>query len=209
MHFGSINPIKRKSQQQSNFQPVNWNTNILHTPQKSFIPRGPTPIKLARGSPSPLKKNTKTTKHLPSHYFTLWGWIHTDVSTANAETQTDDITDNNFFTQAIEKLSSEDHEIADEITKFIQLLKDGRYPVDNIAFLLFLDTVQFFGLKLSSEMTYRSETKRFWKISYKLFHSKFLYFIGGPKNAGQIKDGVAKRVICQLTKHKSTLLSLA
>lgn len=81
------------------------------------------------------------------------------MSTANAETQTDDITDNNFFTQAIEKLSSEDHEIADEITKFIQLLKDGIYPVDNIAFLLFLDTVPFFGLKLSSEMTYRSETK--------------------------------------------------
>lgn len=59
MHFGSINPIKRKSQQQSNFQPVNWNTNILHTPQKSFIPRGPTPIKLARGSPSPLKRTPK------------------------------------------------------------------------------------------------------------------------------------------------------
>ena len=42
-------------------------------------------------------------------------------------------------------------------------------------------------------MSYRSETKRFWKTGYKLFHSKFLYFMGGPKNANQIKDGVDQK----------------
>lgn len=147
-------PKKRKSQQQSNFYSVNWNTNILHTPQKSPIPRRPTPIKLARGSPSPLKRTPKR-QRIFNPIILQYEAEYTDGSTANAKTQTDDITDNNFFTQAIEKLSSEDHEKADEITKFIQILKDGRYPVDNIAFLLFLDTVQFFGLELSSEMTYR------------------------------------------------------
>ena len=32
--------------------------------------------------------------------------------------------------------------------------------------------------------TYSDRTKRFWKASYRQFHGKFLYFMGGPKNIG-------------------------
>lgn len=39
----------------------------------------------------------------------------------------------------------------------------------------------FFYLKSISTMTYSDVTKRFWKIGYRLFHGKFLHFMGGPK----------------------------
>jgi hypothetical protein len=35
-------------------------------------------------------------------------------------------------------------------------------------------------------MTYSDETTRFWKIEYKLFHGKFIRFMAGMKNTGQL-----------------------
>ena len=43
-------------------------------------------------------------------------------------------------------------------------------------------------------MTYFSQSKRFWKAGYILFHGKFLYFIGGPKNFDH-KMNMEKRYI--------------
>jgi hypothetical protein len=40
-------------------------------------------------------------------------------------------------------------------------------------------------------MWYSDTTKLFWKTGYRLFHGKFLYFMGGPKNTGQILEGVS------------------
>ena len=42
----------------------------------------------------------------------------------------------------------------------------------------------------NSEMRYSETSKLFWKTGYRLFQPKFLYFMGGPKNIGQISDGV-------------------
>jgi hypothetical protein len=68
---------------------------------------------------------------------------------------------------------------------FIELVSKQEFPLDNIALLLFLDTVNFFSCKSTTCMKYFPETKRFWKSGYRLFHAKFLYFMGGPKNVGQ------------------------
>jgi hypothetical protein len=40
-------------------------------------------------------------------------------------------------------------------------------------------------------MRYFQETKRFWKTGYRLFHGKFLYYMGGPRNVGQVNDSVS------------------
>ena len=38
-----------------------------------------------------------------------------------------------------------------------------------------------------------SETLQFWKIGQRLFHSRFLRFMSGPKNQGQVCSGFTNR----------------
>lgn len=63
---------------------------------------------------------------------------------------------------------------------FLTLI-EGKFPLNNLSFLLFLETVRFFSNQCTTEMRYFPETKRFWRTGYRLFHDKFLYYMGGPK----------------------------
>ena len=47
------------------------------------------------------------------------------------------------------------------------------------------------------------QQNRFWKTGYRLFHANFLYFMGGPRNIGQITTGVAQPGM--LTSEKSNI----
>ena len=74
--------------------------------------------------------------------------------------------------------------------KWCNLVATNRFPLDNICYLLFLDVVQWFSSSQTSQMRYfQEETLNFWKVGYRLFHGKFLRFMGGPKNSGQIVAG--------------------
>ncbi|KAH3776262.1 hypothetical protein DPMN_177682 [Dreissena polymorpha] len=92
--------------------------------------------------------------------------------------------------------------------QWYNLTAEDEIPRNNISFLLFLDTVEWFSCKTTSEMRYiRPETKKFWEVGYRLFKGKFLRYMGGPRNAGQVVDGSEKRGnVCRL-RRKSTLLS--
>jgi hypothetical protein len=83
---------------------------------------------------------------------------------------------------------------------------DGTFPLDNLAFVLFMETVRFFSTKNTSEMRYSDTSKLFWKTGYRLFHTKFLYFMGGPKNIGQISDGVDES---GMLRSKNALINFA
>jgi hypothetical protein len=61
-----------------------------------------------------------------------------------------------------------------EFMDFLHLLKNDLFPMNNIAFQLFLDVVRFLSLKTSSEMRYSPDVKLFWKTGLQLFHGKFL-----------------------------------
>ena len=51
--------------------------------------------------------------------------------------------------------------------------------------------------KITSQMRYfRNETRRFWDIGYRLFKGKFLRFMAGPRNVGQIVSGIDQRGRC-------------
>jgi hypothetical protein len=49
------------------------------------------------------------------------------------------------------------------------LIASRRLPLDNIAFLLFNDVVQWFTLNNSSQMRYSDVVKKFWRMGNKLF----------------------------------------
>ena len=80
-----------------------------------------------------------------------------------------------------------DDNTLDEYLAFNRLLSEGRFPLDNIAFLLFLDVVRWFDLdKTTNFMRYSEDVKLFWRT---LFKRRFLRYMGGPKHKGQVISG--------------------
>ena len=67
------------------------------------------------------------------------------------------------------------------------MLALASFPMDNIAFLLFLDVVKWHNSESTTLMRYECPTvNKFWPIGYKMFHGKWLRFMSGPKNKGDI-----------------------
>ena len=69
--------------------------------------------------------------------------------------------------------------------KFHELVAEGKMPLTNIAYLLFLDVVDWYSLEDTRTMRYSDNIKWFWKIGMKLFKGKFLRFMSGMKSKGQ------------------------
>ena len=77
----------------------------------------------------------------------------------------------------------------EDYISFNQLISKGKFPLDNIAFLLFLDVVRWYSLDKSTTcMRYSEPCKLFWKTGFKLFRGRFLRFMGGPKNKGHVNE---------------------
>ena len=77
--------------------------------------------------------------------------------------------------------------------KFNYMLASREFPTKNICYLLFLDLVDWFHCDNTSRMRYRPETVKFWQIGYRLFHGKYLRFMSGLRNFGQILQGLSNR----------------
>ena len=73
----------------------------------------------------------------------------------------------------------------DTFIKFNKMVAEGTFPMTNIAYLLFLDIVEWFSNDSTTQMRYPEETKIFWRVGMKLFKGKFLRYMSGLKNAGQ------------------------
>ena len=82
--------------------------------------------------------------------------------------------------------------LKEQFLAFFQLVANNSFPLDNLSLLLFLETVKFFYCANTSEMRYSDITKWFWKAGYRLFHGKFLYFMGGPKNIGTLAESTSR-----------------
>ena len=81
----------------------------------------------------------------------------------------------------------------DGIMNFFKLVNEKRFPLDNIAFDLFLDVVKWFSVSSTTLMRYNPTTKAFWRLGYILFHGRFLRFMSGFKNIGSIINGDSSR----------------
>ena len=105
-----------------------------------------------------------------------------------------------IFRRVISKLQACGH--ATDFRNLLTLVDQEKFPLDNLSFLLFLETVRFMSTNITSEMKYGKTIKRFWKTGYIFFHAKFLYFMGGPRNIGQITAGVAQPGMLTFEKSK-------
>lgn len=77
-----------------------------------------------------------------------------------------------------------------EWVNFMRLVSKGEFPLDNIAYQLFLDVVKFYSSSNIHSMRYTKDVKDFWALGYKLFRGKFIRFMGGYKTINQdVTDG--------------------
>lgn len=70
--------------------------------------------------------------------------------------------------------------------EFFRLILAGRYPLDNIAFLLWIETVNWYKQDTTSGMRYMDHTKTFWKLGWRHFEGRFIRFMTGFKNMAQV-----------------------
>ena len=69
---------------------------------------------------------------------------------------------------------------------FIKLVADAKYQLDNLSFCLFLETARWYSRKSTTQMWYWDDTLSFWKMGFRLLKDKFILFMGGLKNLGQV-----------------------
>lgn len=65
--------------------------------------------------------------------------------------------------------------------QFMRMTGQNHFPSDNIAYLLFLDVVEWYAAPSIRSMRYSDEVKLFWRLGQKLFHGRFLRFMSGFK----------------------------
>lgn len=132
--------------------------------------------------------------------------IHFSTPTAKSETI---INEHIIFDEFVEPISEESKEYIDiatgkevieklskygllfYFTLFFKLVSKDRYPLTNIALLLWLETVRWFSLGTCQEMWYWEVTKMFWRAGHRLFHGKFLSFMSGPRSVGTVLNGTS------------------
>jgi hypothetical protein len=81
--------------------------------------------------------------------------------------------------RVIQKLSVEGFDKS--ILHFIKLVDEDKFPLTNIALILWTEVVKWYGCTLTSQMRYSKETKMFWKLGYRIFGGKFANFMSGFK----------------------------
>ncbi|KAH3737207.1 hypothetical protein DPMN_043789 [Dreissena polymorpha] len=73
--------------------------------------------------------------------------------------------------------------------KFLRLVGQNKFPLNNVVLALFGNAVHWFSFERTNEMRYSKESKMFWRLGYILFEGRFLHFMGGNNNQGQIVLG--------------------
>ena len=91
------------------------------------------------------------------------------------------------FQDVLDKLS--DVGKKDKLLKFFKLVQDGKFPLNNIAFELFLDIVEWVDKDESRQMRNSPSTLQFFWLGRKLFGGRFIRFMSGPKHESDILTG--------------------
>ena len=71
-----------------------------------------------------------------------------------------------------------------EMLQFFELVSENKFPLTNIAYLLWSEVVKWFKCKSTTQMRYSDETKTFWKLGWRIFGKRFVNFMGGYKSHG-------------------------
>lgn len=76
---------------------------------------------------------------------------------------------------------------------FCRLVHSNNFPLDNIAYLLWVEVLRWYTTENTSSMRYSDQTKKFWKLGLRIFGGKFINFMSGHKNTAQVVLGEASK----------------
>ena len=79
--------------------------------------------------------------------------------------------------------------MGDVIFSFYQQVESGAFPLNNLAFLLWTDVVKWFDCSYTRSMRYSEDSKKFWKLGWRLFGGLLFNFMSGFKNESQVVLG--------------------
>ena len=96
----------------------------------------------------------------------------------------DDIEDQSnqeLLSDAIKVLK--EHNVDNEVVTFLKLVSQKDFPLDNVAFQLFLDVVKWFDTEDVRSIRHNDTSMTFFWIGKRLFSGRFIRFIimGGSK----------------------------
>ncbi|XP_045178040.2 uncharacterized protein LOC123538138 [Mercenaria mercenaria] len=75
------------------------------------------------------------------------------------------------------------------LEQFFRLVKEKKFPMRNIAFLLWCDVVRWFENSDTRQMRYSPECLQFFWVGKKLFGGRFVRFMSGMKSETQLLKG--------------------
>ena len=105
--------------------------------------------------------------------------------------------------QDLEKLS--DVGKKDKLLKFFKLVQDGKFLLNNIAFELFLEIVEWFDKDESRQMRFSPSTLQFFWLGRKVFGDRFIRFISGSKHESDILTGSSTPISSSRKTRKLTV----
>ena len=118
----------------------------------------------------------------------------------------------------IESMSAERYVY--ELLQFFKLVSESKISMKNIALQSWMEVVKWLSIESTNEMRYSENTKKFWKLGYRLFGGQFLYFMTGSKSRNVVVTDEAERGIyissCKVRdqlcrareRHSNVLLSI-
>ena len=72
--------------------------------------------------------------------------------------------------------------VKEDFVSFFKLVSQNKFPMNNVAFILFLDAVKWFGSNDTRAVRYSDTSLKLFWLGKRLFGGKFLRFMGGPKH---------------------------
>ena len=72
------------------------------------------------------------------------------------------------------------------------LMANGQFPIHNLCYQLFMDVIQWYSARSTTEMRYSDEIGKFWYIGKRLFQGKFVAFMRGPAGKCQLASGIVQ-----------------
>ena len=100
------------------------------------------------------------------------------------DTQADDSRDLKYVHNLLPRVLQELGRVgkSDTFVKFLELVNEIKFPLNNIAFSLFCDVVSWYSLSDTRCMRYSEDTIQFFWVGLKLFGVRFVRFMTGMKN---------------------------
>lgn len=78
----------------------------------------------------------------------------------------------------------EESDKLEDMKRFLQLLADEKFPMQNIAYELFNDLIRWLSVEKCNLMRYSPVTLRFWRSGRHMLKKKYIRTMSGPKLSG-------------------------